>query len=381
MFDLTKHPFFEEFIDEKTGVKSYILKEKVARLQLNFYFSDIGLTEDNQYLWIKCIDWPAQNRHLAVVSMDPDRPFIRNFPHASMNTSEVQLIPGTHDVLIAIENRVYRVDVEGNLFPVLEVPAAFIGNRLLDQISTHLSVNRDKELVLLDMRIGGKTYVATGNLNTGEIKHLHKFNRQYNHAMFCPTDPKLFLIDQDWELDPISGERFDADQRMWLMDIEGSRLEAVLPDNWFRHNNSIICHDFWSQDGWLCWPDLWGNVCEYNIHSKECNTVWTHSICHCHTIDRRLWVGDDSPYAWATRPCRTVFFDRESGKELDIFSAMPNPLFPRGGPVYHLDPHPFFSYDNQYIVSTTTVKNGEVDVAITPVEPLLQLCRETGTAL
>lgn len=51
MLDLARHPYFEEYIDKQTGVKSYILKEKVARLQLNFYFCDMGLTEDNKYLW------------------------------------------------------------------------------------------------------------------------------------------------------------------------------------------------------------------------------------------------------------------------------------------------------------------------------------------
>lgn len=380
MLDLARHPYFEEYIDKQTGVKSYILKEKVARLQLNFYFSEMGLTEDNKYLWFKCIDWPAQNHHLAVMSMDPNHPFIRNFPHASMNTGQPNLMPGTHDALISIDNEVYRVDIEGNVSKVLEVPAEIIGNRRLEELSTHLSINCENELIVLDMRIGGRTYIATGNLKTGEVKVIHKFARYHDHAMFCPKDPKLFLVDQDWEIDPCSGERFDIDQRMWLMDTEGTRLEPVLPGNWFRHNNSIICHDFWSKDGWLCWPDLLEDVYEYNIRTKELNRVWEHSLCHCHTNDRILWVGDDSPYSWNHRPCRTVFFDRDSGKEIDIFSAMPKPVFKSGGPVYHLDPHPAFSHDGENIISMTTVRGGEVDIAITPVQPLLALCKEKGSA-
>jgi len=245
-------------------------------------------------------------------------------------------------------------------------------------MSTHLSINATGELVILDMRISDKTYIATGNLRTGEVKHLHKFNRNYDHAMFSPIDPELFLIDQDWEIDFHSGERFDIDQRMWLMDINGTRLEPVLPGNWFRHNNSIICHDFWSQDGYICWPDLLDTVCEHNLQTRETTAVWNHAMCHCHTLDRRFWVGDDSPYEWDKRPCRIVFFDRASGKEIDIFSAMPSRKF-KPGYVYHMDPHPAFTRDGKYITSMVTVNNGEIDVAITPVEPLLTLCREKGT--
>ena len=57
---------------------------------------------------------------------------------------------------------------------------------------------------------------------------------------------------------------------------------------------------------------------------------------------------------------------------------MPRPAFKSGGPVYHLDPHPAFSQDGKHIISMTTVRDGEVDIAITPVEPLLSLCREKG---
>ena len=377
MFDISKHPYFEEYIDEKSGVKSYILKEKVARLQLNYYFCDIGLTHDNKYLWFKCIDWPAQNHHLGVMSMDPENPFIRKFPHASMNMGQPNLIPGTHDAIISIDNEVYRVNIEGNVSKILEVDKEIIRNRKMENLSTHLSVNCDNELVVLDMRIGGRTYVATGNIKTGEVKMLHKFKRRYAHAMFSPDDPKLFLMDQDWEFDMISGEHFDMDQRVWLMNTEATRLEPILPGYWYMHGDSIICHDFWSKDGWICWPDYLGDVCEYNIHTKELNHVWKHRICHAHTNDRQLWVGDDSPYEWKEKPCRVVFFDRESGREIDIFSAMPRPNF-RSSEVYHLDPHPSFSRDGKHIISMTTVKNGEVDISITPVEPLLKLCREKG---
>jgi len=376
MFNPEKHPYFEKYVDPQTRVVSYILKERVAEVQMNLYFTEQGVTDDGKYLWFRCMYPPATYTHLAVMSLDCDNPFIRSFPHVQM-IEQPCVIPGTHDLLTAIENKVYRVDTEGNMTKVIEVGEDIIRNRRILQLSTHLSINSEGELVLLDMSVGNKTYIATGNLKTGDVKLIHKFVRYYDHAQFSPHDPKLFLIDEDWEIDPITGERFDVDVRMWLMDTDATKLEPLLPGNWFKHNNSIICHDFWSADGYICWPDLVDNVYEYNLQTKEVNLVWNHTICHCHTLDRMYWVGDDTPYGWENKPCRVVFFDRQSGKEIDIFSNMPHPPC-RLENGYHMDPHPAFTRDGKFITSMTTVRDGKVDFAITPVEPLIELCRKNG---
>lgn len=386
MYDLSRHPYFEPYVDPASGVTSYILKEKVAKLQYNLYFNELGgITYDEKYMWFRCVDWPSDSTCLAVVSLNPDEPFIRTFPCTYQNRDvPFTIIPNTHDALFTVGPVVYRIDIDGNVSKVLEIDNEFINFRRIDRISTHLSFNAAKELILLDMRIGGKSYIATGNFKTGEIKHIHKFMRHYNHAQFSPTDPDIFLLDEDWERDPITGERFDVDKRMWIMDIHGTRLEPIDPDNWFRHNRSLYCHDFWSQDGWLCWPDLLENVYEYNIYTGEKNVVWNREICHAHTLERKFWVGDASPYRWGKAPCRVIFFDRTSGKEIDIFSALPRPAILRAAYIpgaYHNDPHPSFSPTGKQIVSMTTIKNGEIDVAITPVEPLLRLCQEKGNQI
>ena len=82
MLDLKNHPYFTEYEDPKTGVKSYILTERVGYAQQHFYFTNTSLTPDGKYLWIRCINPPALVCNLAVVSLDPENPFIRNFPGA-----------------------------------------------------------------------------------------------------------------------------------------------------------------------------------------------------------------------------------------------------------------------------------------------------------
>ena len=346
-------------------------------MQKNLYFTEFGgITKDEKYMWFICFDWPKTSSSLAVVSLDPEKPFIRRFNGAGGGpVGNIIKIDGNY-AFFSVGPTLYKVDIEGNISKVFEIDDEFINGRRFNRLSTTNSVNANGELVILDMEIGDKTYIATGNIKTGEIKHIHKFYRCYNHSMFSPIDPDLFIIDQEWQRDPISGERFDIDKRIWLMNVQGTKLEPIDPDNWFRHNDSIYCHDFWSQDGWICWPDLLEYVYEYNVYTKEKNVVWKRPICHAHTLYRKYWVGDDTPYNWSYEPCKVWFFDRESGKEIEIFSELPYPK--RACAAYHLDPHPSFSPKGTYVVSLTTVNNGVTDVAITPTDALIKKCREVG---
>ena len=42
---------FEERVDSESGVKYYVLKEKVATYQQGFYFCNDSMTKDGRYLW------------------------------------------------------------------------------------------------------------------------------------------------------------------------------------------------------------------------------------------------------------------------------------------------------------------------------------------
>ena len=121
---------------------------------------------------------------------------------------------------------------------------------------------------------------------------------------------------------------------------------------------------------------------ECDIKTRKHIHVWKRSVCHAHTnADRSLWVADQTPYEWAETPCRVIFYDRKTNKELDIFSALPYPNIDFRNSCYHTDPHPTFTDNGKYILSMTTVKNGQVDVAVTPVEPLIEQCRQNGTVV
>ncbi len=379
MVDLARHPYFEEFIDPESGVKSYILTKKVARLHQHFYFSECSLTDDSKYLWIRCLNPPANFIHLAVVSMDPDNPFIRSFPGAgTAMLSGYSIFPGTHDVIFNEGSAVYRINIKGEITKMFELEPEFVNFRPIERLFTHASVSCDKKKLLLDMHIADVWYIGYADIETGKVTILDVSGRMYDHAQFSPNNPELFLIDQDWWRDTKSGEMFPIKNRIWLADTWGTRFEALFGKAWYYRCGNIVTHDFWSKDGKICWTDYEYGSYECDVDTRYVNHVWTRSLCHSHaSSDRRYWCGDQSPYWWRDTPCKVLFYDRETNKEIDIFSALPYPVAERSG-CYHLDPHPSFSNDDKYVISTTTVRDGEVDVALTPVEPLLELCRKNG---
>ena len=63
------------------------------------------------------------------------------------------------------------------------------------------------------------------------------------------------------------------------------------------------------------------------------------------------------------------FYNTRTGRTVRL---MDNPeRRDRVGRGYHIDPHPRFGGDERFINFTTTIR-GEVDLAVTPVEPLIE---------
>lgn len=381
MIELEKSPLFEPFVDPQTGVRSYILKEKPADCVQSFYFCNQSLSADQKYLWMYCFFPPLPQRCLGVVSLDPADPFVRVFKEAVF-FSNIDPTP-----LVAPEgNKVYfvsayanaaqicTVDIHGHIEEFARMPREYIGGRTVFRFGTHLSISADGKYMLVDAMIGSEGCVAVVDMETREFRVINEYEGHHDHGQFSPTDPELFLLDQDGWDDPYTGKHRIFHNRMWLCDRSGTRFEPVIQKSWFNHDGSMICHDFWSDDGRICWIDYHKGAFEMDAYTREMNHVWKHPMCHAHcNRDRSLWVADQTPYGWKETPCRLMFFNRNTGRSIDIFSAMPAPIYDRAP--WHIDPHPQFSADGQYILATTTVRN-QIDISITPVAPLMELTSE-----
>lgn len=372
--NLAKHPFFERWVDPASGIESFILRERVAPIQQSFYFTNPGVSPDGKWLWFYASFPPNRQGMLGVVSLDPDKPEAKLFPQAGFTGASPMITPESDGAYFCMANHVYRVGIDGSTRVMCTLPEEYIGKRNYSQIATHLTMSADRKYFLLDGDLGNFWWVGIGDIRTGEVTILKEFGNCHNHALFSPTDPKLFLIPEDWWCDKISGRYFKYDHRLWLMDIDQKRYEIVRPKDWDCGRTANASHEWWSADGMVCWNDYALGTYECDPYTLKTAHVWKRSLCHAHcSFDRRFWCADESPYRWKTKPVEILFFDRELNRDVQIVSAMPLPPVPRD--MYHLvDPHPHFSPKDSWVVYTTTVR-GQVDVALSSVEGIVKLLK------
>ncbi|MBS1828377.1 MAG: oligogalacturonate lyase [Acidobacteria bacterium] len=131
----------------------------------------------------------------------------------------------------------------------------------------------------------------TMNVQTGEVKTIHKDNNWLNHLLFSPTDPTMLMFCHE-------GPWHKVD-RIWLMRTTGGQPKKI-------HSRTMAMeiwgHEFWSADGKTIWYDLqtprgedfW--LASYNVDSEA--RQWYHlqrdewSIHFNVTRDGKLFTGD-----------------------------------------------------------------------------------------
>lgn len=368
MHDLGRHPYFEPWTDATSGVTSYVLRERVAPLQQSFYFTNSSVSADENWLWFYAAFPPNLQQMLGVVCLDPARPSIRYFPQAGFAATSPMVAPEGDAAYFCMGRHVFKIQLDGQVQTICSVPEEYIAYRQFKRIVSHLTMSADGKYFLLDGDLGNFWWIGTGNIATGEVKVLLELATHYDHAQFSPVNPELFLLAQDWWKDKITGKHFRMNHRIWLSDVAQTLFEPLQPSHWYDHG-SRGSHEWWSKDGMVCWNDYSIGAFECHPRTRQMTHVWKRPLCHAHcSSDRQLWCADESPYKWGIAPVDILFFDRRTGRERKIVSDMPAPPVERS--LYHLDPHPQFSPRDSWIVYTTMVR-GRVDVALTPVQPLL----------
>ncbi len=363
-----KLSYFEKFVDPKSGVVSYVLNQDMFPIAQNFYFCNSGVCEAKKCMWIYCAYPPGLAKHLALVSLDDENPFIKSFPAAQFGEVSPWVCPEDGSVYYCQKENVYRITIEGEISLVATVPEEIINNRFIFVSGTHLTRSADKKYFIIDMHVGNEIVLLLLDIQTKEFKLLNRFKNFYDHAQFSYTDPKQFIIDEDWEYDVITGQRYEYHHRIWVMDIDQTYFYSIDAEKWL-YRDSLMTHDFYSRDGFVCWVDADKGAFEYNPETKEIINLWKRPMCHAQCNENReYWCADYTPYLWHEKPCKVLFFNRKLNKETEIFSAMPEPSDKERR--YHLDPHPAFTLDGNYITSFTTV-TGKDSVSITPVDQLL----------
>ena len=148
MIRLEDHPCFTKYTDPKSGVESYLLTEKVAGMYQHFYFSESSVTKDGRYLWIICTNPPSWFKTLAVVSLDPDDPFIRHFPQAGISGGCPCITPEQDGVYFPNDDSIYKVDLSGNVTRIFQLDPDFLHYRPVKRIGKANAFLLRKQLLL-----------------------------------------------------------------------------------------------------------------------------------------------------------------------------------------------------------------------------------------
>jgi len=131
----------------------------------------------------------------------------------------------------------------------------------------------------------------TVNVQTGEIKTIHKAKDWLNHLLFSPTDPGLLMFCHE-------GPWHKVD-RIWTIRTDGSQIKKIHTRTMAME---IFGHEFWDSSGKTIWYDLqtprgedfW--LAAYKIDTGE--RTWYHlqrnewSIHFNVTRDGKLFCGD-----------------------------------------------------------------------------------------
>ena len=364
MIDLKNTSLFSPFTHPESGITSYILTRKVAPVQKGFYFVNDSMSGDGRYLWFSCGWPPSRRKSLAVVDFQTGE--VRHFPETQFTGESPYVDPGTGDVFWCEGPSVWRRSPRADDRPqwVNSLPAELIGARTVTSLATHLTRSADGRAFFIDAKIGLQYVFGSLPLDGGDFLFWHRFDRCHNHAQFSPTDPDEVLFAEENHADPITGLKFPIIDRMWVI-RRGAKPRPVMA------RPTRVTHEWWDADGRHVWC-VWGqDTVRVRVADGAVEKIPFPRHCwHSHSShDGRLIVGDSNNRFFRGCASTVHFMNRETGRTIVL--AEHAECTDYAGRYYHIDPHPRFVCNDQYVVFTTRVR-GEVDVAILPTADLVR---------
>jgi len=296
----------ESWVDADTGHRVVRLTSEPGSASL--YFNQNGYTADGKKLvyttpnGISVLDLEAKTARQVVEGrvrlIDAGRKTQRVFYlrdgaafWTNVDTGETKKIAdlprrGGISTINADETLLAGTYIEGEGQDYNRGPTAATQGHPLDQPRNKGQMMEDRWAARLPMGL------YTLNVNTGEVKTIHKANDWLNHLLFSPTDPTMLMFCHE-------GPWHKVD-RIWLMRTDGSMPPKKIHSRTMAME--IWGHEFWSADGKTVWFDLqiprgedfW--LAGYNVDTGE--RTWYHlqrdewSIHFNVTRDGTLFTGD-----------------------------------------------------------------------------------------
>ena len=249
----------------------------------------------------------GQGRTLGVV--DFERQEVRHFPDTQFNHASPFVDPASGEVTWGMGAALYRRGPgAGDAAQwVNEIPADLIGARPVQRIATHLTRSADGRSFLVDAQIGMQYVFGSLPIDGGDYVEWQRFERNYNHAQFSPTDPDLVLFAQENHPDPITGLTFPIVDRLWLL-RRGERAQPLLPEP------TRVTHEWWDADGKHAWC-VWGNdTWRVDIHTRQIEKIAFPRHCwHSHASRGGDYIiGDSNERFYRGCPSSVHFLNRHT---------------------------------------------------------------------
>lgn len=375
---------FERRIDPESGVVSYSLVYGAPDdNRQSLYFVTKSMTENGRFLVFNYTKGNERKgrgpRKLMVADLLRDE--VREIP-VDLGTP---FIEGRRDYIVGChrEKGFCRIDLDspGKVNWLCGVPKELTTMGRVQHLATHLTLTRDRRKAFLDSCVigtdGAANYVqGLVTLATGEYEPWGRTDFFCNHGQLCPARDDLALCawDEAWRK---PGRDYKKKTgwypRMWLLEANGRK--TLVP----ARTRNFASHEIWDDDGkgfsW-CGDGVQHEIYHYDLETgkEECVCPLPGGRHNTLSPDKRYVVYDNAPEKW-WRGCkwRVGFWNRETRRNVWVYSTRPALMPANRQSRLHPDPHPHFVCGGKYVVMTANNADGHMDLYVTPVDQLVKM--------
>lgn len=379
-------PLFEKTVDPESGVVSYSLRcGSPDDNNQSLYFVTKSMTEDGRFLVFQHTQGNERigvgERHLMLADLKKDKFFDLGLRKATpfIECKENYMVYGDP------ERGVFRRDFSNpeKEVKLCDVPQELSSLGQVLRLATHLTLTQDRNKAFLDTEIKtpeGRSRYIQGmlDLRDGSWEEWGETEWICNHGQLNPVDDSLALCawESAWgELGQAFQDSTGFYPRMWLV-RKGSKI--LIP----AEKRNFASHEIWDDDGkGFSWCGHGYFDCEDFVYHYDLATgrqeCWAeveaarHNFC---SPDNKYVVVDQAPEKW-WRGCkwRVAFYNRETGKQVWLYSTREALMPQNNQSTLHPDPHPHFVMNGRYVVCTASNGDGHMELLVTPVAQLIEM--------
>ena len=364
MYSIETSKHFDKYTDPVSSVETWVMKNEIAPMQQSFYFVIPSTTRDCRYLWFNVMYppgglWEGSAKYGACLDFQTDEIYL----HRDIQLKNRALLDEqTGEIYWTSASKVFKKG------PRPESPVSLIATLPPEwrtypgRVANHMTFSPDKTRICCDAASGNRMYLSSLDIKTGKFDLWVELYGGWNHAQFNPVYDVILYAMEFWN-------EIETGKRHVIERDENNQLKRLWT---IKKGEAPVCHkpvyeeashEWWSADGkriYYCDKDK--GVCYVDYFSGERSCAVPLPARHAHAaVDQSLFCYDNFLYdeggsKWY-RGCATSasFYNAQTKKGVDMITRNPA-LYKSEEPcVYHIDPHPRFVFNDDFVQHTVTV--------------------------